>query len=126
VPLPSSELFTRRSPWSRFFPDIPEPLSGARHLRKCRVDRRWPKDSYDGKTTRLTGKPPDAFSDSFYYRAIRTKIGEALRTELVPMEPPSERILRALRALDDQPADGATEEKKDSVTQGSSKTKSDK
>ena len=68
----------------------------------------------------------DDFSDSFYYRAIRTKIGEALRTELVPMEPPSERILRALRALDDQPADGATEEKKDSVTQGSSKTKSDK
>ena len=35
----------------------------------------------------------DGFSDSFYYRAIRTKIGEALRSQLMPMEPPPERLL---------------------------------
>jgi hypothetical protein len=45
---------------------------------------------------------PDDFSDSFYYRAIRTKIGEALRTLFVPAEPSPERILNALDALDQQ------------------------
>src|SRR5271167_3022950 len=43
---------------------------------------------------------PDDFSDSFYYRAIRTKIGEALRTLFVPTEPAPERFLKLLLALD--------------------------
>jgi len=43
---------------------------------------------------------PDNFSDSFYYRAIRTKIGEALRGQLVPKEPPPEKLLDLLHALD--------------------------
>jgi hypothetical protein len=42
----------------------------------------------------------DDFSDSFYYRAIRTKIGEALRSQLVPTEPPPERLLDLLQELD--------------------------
>jgi hypothetical protein len=40
------------------------------------------------------------FSDSFYYRAIRTKIGEALRSGLEPTEPPPKRLLDLLQALD--------------------------
>jgi hypothetical protein len=48
---------------------------------------------------------PDHFSDSFYYRAIRTRIGEALRTLLVPTEPAPERFLKLLLALD-QPKGG--------------------
>jgi hypothetical protein len=43
---------------------------------------------------------PDDFSDSFYYRAIRTKIGEALRNRLVSKEPPPKRLLDLLHALD--------------------------
>jgi hypothetical protein len=35
----------------------------------------------------VTNSSRDAFPDSFYYRAIQTKIGDALRTRLVPMEP---------------------------------------
>jgi hypothetical protein len=42
----------------------------------------------------------DDFSDSFYYRAIRTQIGEALRSELLPTEPASDRFLELLLALD--------------------------
>jgi len=42
----------------------------------------------------------DDFSDSFYYRAIRTKIEEALRGQLVPKEPPPEKLLDLLHALD--------------------------
>jgi hypothetical protein len=42
----------------------------------------------------------DDFSDSFYYRAIRTKIGEAVRSELEPTEPPPKRLLDLLQALD--------------------------
>jgi hypothetical protein len=42
---------------------------------------------------------PNDFSDN-YYRAIRTKIGESLRTLFVPAEPSPERILNALDALD--------------------------
>jgi hypothetical protein len=47
----------------------------------------------------------DDFSDSFYYRAIRTRIGEALRSQLLPTEPAPERFLKLLRALD-QPKGG--------------------
>jgi hypothetical protein len=56
---------------------------------------------------------PDDFSDSFYYRAIRTRIGEALRTLFVPTEPAPERFVKLLLALD-QPKGGrpsGTEEK---------------
>jgi hypothetical protein len=44
---------------------------------------------------------PDDFSDSFYYRAIRTKIGEALRSHFSPTEPPPERLLDLLQKLDE-------------------------
>jgi hypothetical protein len=47
----------------------------------------------------------EEFSDSLYYRAIRTRIGEALRTLFVPAEPSPERLLKLLQALD-QPKDG--------------------
>jgi hypothetical protein len=55
----------------------------------------------------------DDFSDSFYYRAIRTRIGEVLRTLLVPTEPAPERFLRLLLALDQPKGDrnSGTEEK---------------
>jgi hypothetical protein len=48
----------------------------------------------------VTNKRPDDFSDSFYYRAIRTQIGEALRSQLVPTEPSPERLLDLLQELD--------------------------
>ena len=53
----------------------------------------------------------DDFSDSFYYRAIRTKIGEALRSRLLPMEPPPERLLDLLQQLDQPSGAAGTEEK---------------
>jgi hypothetical protein len=59
----------------------------------------------------VTNKSRDVFADSFYYRAIRTKIGEELRTRLVPTEPASDRILKALQALDQPDETKATEEK---------------
>jgi hypothetical protein len=58
----------------------------------------------------------DDFSDSFYYRAIRTRIGEALRTLFVPTEPAPERLLKLLSALD-QPTSG-TKEKQDGLKTG--------
>jgi hypothetical protein len=48
----------------------------------------------------VTNKSRDVFADSFYYRAIRTKIGEELRTRLAPTEPAPDRILKALQALE--------------------------
>jgi hypothetical protein len=48
----------------------------------------------------VANEPPDDFSDSFYYRAIRTRIGEALRTLLIPREPASGRISELLSELD--------------------------
>jgi hypothetical protein len=48
----------------------------------------------------VTNKCRDVFADSFYYRAIRTRIGQELRTRLVPTEPAPDRILKALQALD--------------------------
>jgi hypothetical protein len=48
----------------------------------------------------VTNKRPDDFSDSFYYRAIRTQIGEALRSQWVPTEPSPERLLDLLQELD--------------------------
>jgi hypothetical protein len=42
----------------------------------------------------------DDFSDSFYYRAIRTRIGEVLRSQLVPTEPVPERFLKSLLAIE--------------------------
>jgi len=51
-------------------------------------------------TLRGDDKGRDDFSDSFYYRAIRTRIGEALRSQLVPTEPPPRKVLDLLQALD--------------------------
>jgi hypothetical protein len=48
----------------------------------------------------VTNDRPDDFSDSFYFRAIRTRIGQALRTLLVPTEPSPERFSELLHALD--------------------------
>jgi hypothetical protein len=48
----------------------------------------------------------DDFSDSFYYRAIRTKIGEALRSQLLAKEPPPERVLDLLQEFDQADGDG--------------------
>jgi hypothetical protein len=59
----------------------------------------------------VTNNSRGAFSDSFYYRAIQTKIGEALRTRLVPTEPASDQILVALQQLDHE-----TEEQQDGPT----------
>jgi hypothetical protein len=42
----------------------------------------------------------DCRTNSFYYRTIRTRIGEALRSQLVPTEPAPERFLKLLLALD--------------------------
>jgi hypothetical protein len=60
---------------------------------------------------------PDDFSDSFYYRAIRTKIGEALRNRLVSKEPPPKRLLDLLHALDQPGGAGGTEEKPERLEQ---------
>jgi hypothetical protein len=54
----------------------------------------------------------DALLGSSCHRAIQTGIGEALRTRLVPMEPASDRIFKALQALDHE-ASGADEQKPD-------------
>jgi hypothetical protein len=43
---------------------------------------------------------PDNFSDSFYYRAIRTKIGEVLRGRFEPTERPPKQLMDLLHALD--------------------------
>jgi hypothetical protein len=52
----------------------------------------------------------DELSDS-YHQAIRTGIGETLRTLFVPMEPPPERLLELLHALD-QPKGGENTKKR--------------
>jgi hypothetical protein len=64
----------------------------------------------------VTNDSRGAFSDSFYYRAIQTKIGEALRTRLVPTEPASDQILNALQELDHQQEDHEAKEKQDGPT----------
>jgi hypothetical protein len=56
---------------------------------------------------------PEDFSDSFYYRAIRTRIGEVLRTLFVPTEPAPERFLNLLLALDQPGSTGGTEDKQE-------------
>jgi hypothetical protein len=53
----------------------------------------------------MTRGPPGNFWDRFHYRSIPTKIGEALRIRLVPMEPASDQILNALQELDHQQED---------------------
>ena len=58
-------------------------------------------------TLRGDDKGRDDFSDSFYYRVIRTPIGEALRSQLVPTEPPPGKLLDLLQALDQSRADDA-------------------
>lgn len=56
--------------------------------------------------------------DSFCYRAIRTRMGEALRTLFVPTEPSPKRHVKLLHALD-QPK-GDNEKKQDGDARGSS------
>src|SRR6202162_5919305 len=51
--------------------------------------------------------PPEQLSDHCCDQAIRTKIGEALRTLFAPTEPPPERLLELLQTLD-QPIGGET------------------
>ena len=69
----------------------------------------------------MTRNPPGPFSDSFYYRAMQTKIGEELRTRLVPTEPASDQILKALQDLDHSLEDHETEEKPDGPHAGGSR-----
>jgi hypothetical protein len=68
----------------------------------------------------MTRGPPGNFWDRFHYRSIQTKIGEALRTLLVPTEPASDEIVKALQELDhqqDHDTDHDTEERQDGPTQ---------
>jgi hypothetical protein len=65
------------------------------------------EDNAKAKEERVT---PSDVSDSFYYRAIRTGVGQGLRTQPVPTEPLPERVLNALRALDGPVDDAAGEE----------------
>jgi hypothetical protein len=51
--------------------------------------------------------PADDLSERRYDRAVRSGIGEALRTLFVLKEPPPKRLLELLRALD-QPKGGVT------------------
>jgi hypothetical protein len=44
--------------------------------------------------------PPEQLSDHRCDQAIRTKIGDVLRTLFVPTEPPPERLLELPHALD--------------------------
>ena len=57
----------------------------------------------------VTNKRSDDFSDSFYYRAIRTKIGDALRSQWAPTEPVPQRLLDLLQELDRPSVDGSEE-----------------
>jgi hypothetical protein len=43
---------------------------------------------------------PDDFRDSFYYRAIRTKLGQALRSYHAVTESMPERLAQLLRELE--------------------------
>jgi hypothetical protein len=74
----------------------------------------------------MTRGPPGNFWERFHYRSIQTKIGEALRTLLVPTEPASDQILKALQELDHRQEDHETGEKQDGPTQEASATKDDK
>jgi hypothetical protein len=73
----------------------------------------------------MTRGPPGNFWDRFHYRSIQTKIGEALRTLLVPTEPASDEIVKALQELDHQ-QDHDTEERQDGPTQEVPAMKDDK
>ena len=56
---------------------------------------------------------PDDFADSYYYRAIRTGIGRALRREFRMKEPPPDRIAKLLLELDEQSGGGSRGGKKE-------------
>jgi hypothetical protein len=55
---------------------------------------------------------PDDFADSYYYRALRTGIGGALRTEFRVKEPLPDRIKKLLLELDKQSGGASGESKK--------------
>jgi hypothetical protein len=50
---------------------------------------------------------PDDFSESFYYRAIRTRIGDALRAQYDVSEPLPRTFLTLLMQLDGEPKENA-------------------
>jgi hypothetical protein len=54
---------------------------------------------------------PDDFADSYYYRAIRTGIGRALRTKFKVKEPLTDRIKKLLLELDEQSGASARSKK---------------
>jgi hypothetical protein len=57
-------------------------------------------------------------SDSLYHRAIRTSIGQGLRSQPTPTEPPPQQVLDALRELDGQEDDRAGDAAGSSVPPG--------
>ena len=73
----------------------------------------------------MTRGPPGNFWDRLHYRLIQTKIGEALRTLLVPTEPASDQILNALQELDHLQEDHENGEEQDGRTQEASAMKSE-
>jgi hypothetical protein len=56
--------------------------------------------AHSEKGKRLLQQRPDNFSDSFYYRAIRTKLGEGLRQQYDLMEPLPQGLVELLGQLD--------------------------
>jgi hypothetical protein len=73
-------------------------LAAARHFEQ--VAELEPLSTTPPGTLRGDDNGRDDFSGSFYYRAIRTRIGGALRSQLVPTEPPPGMVLDLLQALD--------------------------
>jgi hypothetical protein len=51
------------------------------------------------------------FADSYYYRALRTGIGRALRTKFRVKEPLPDRIQKLLLELDEQSGGASSESK---------------
>ena len=74
--------------------------AAARHLAQARELEEQVRATGRSESPEEPKERPDDFSDSFYYRAMRTAIGGALRDELAPREPPPERQSNALKALD--------------------------
>jgi hypothetical protein len=73
-------------------------MAAARHFEQ--VAELEPLSPAPSGTLRGDDNGRDDFSDSFHYRAIRTRIGETLRSQLVPTEPPPRKVLDLLQALD--------------------------
>jgi hypothetical protein len=74
--------------------------AAARHLAQARDLEEQVRATGRSQSPEEPEERPDDFSDSFYYRAMRTAIAGALRDQLAPTEPPPERQSNALKALD--------------------------